>query len=275
MKILVPFDFSEASESALSLAQEMCVKLQAELKVVHALGIGSYPYYHTQEASGLKEKVKNHALVALKKAVAAHTTTDARIDFEIVEGKPATHIVGLSRDREVVATVMGRKPKARPEHISSTTQDVIRHAEDAVISLAAPTTFNGINTILFVTDFESTPINALSTLKKIQRVNDAKINLLYVNTKEAWQTTTEIKVRMEKFCKIHGLDNAGLEIVNELNLEKGVLTALKNTAYDLVAIKIHGSSGKTSVSETHLSAERIMDHTHIPVLTYAKEEFVM
>lgn len=275
MKILVPFDFSKESINALRLGKGMASKLKVGLKVIHSLGIPDYPYYNTKEISRFQELVMENAKTELQKELETIFTDPSEIELEISAGKPASHIIQNTQDRSTMATVLGRKQQKLPDSIGSTTRDIIRYSEDAIISVSEEFDFDHIKEMLFVTDFEPTPVDALSTIKLIQKANNANLSLLYVNTKENWQSTAETKKRMEKFCKIHGLVNAQLKIVNDESLEKGVLDLLKSTAVDLIAIKINSATGKLDIVETHLSAERIMDHTNIPVLTYSKEQFVV
>lgn len=275
MKILVPFDFSQESINALKLGKEMSAKLKLDLKVIHSLGISDYPYYKTEEADRLKEIVLANAKSEMAKVLKGFFIDPNAIELEIADGKASPHIIRTSREREIIFTVLGRKDQHIPDRIGSTTRDIIRYANNSVIGISKELRFDTLKDILFVTDFEPTPVNALSTVKMIQKVNNAALKLLYVNTRENWQSTLETKKRMEEFCKLHGLANADLEIINDDSLEKGVLNHIKSTPVDLIAIRINSSYGKLDIMDTHLSAERIMDHSETPILTYSKNRYLV
>ncbi|BFP42808.1 hypothetical protein FGF1_36530 [Flavobacteriaceae bacterium GF1] len=274
MKILVPFDFSQESINALKLGKEMSTKLKLDLKVIHSLGISDYPYYKTEEADRLKEIVLTNAKSEMRKILKGFFIDPNAIELEIADSKASPHIIRTSREREIIFTVLGRKDQHIPDRIGSTTRDIIRYANNSVISISKELQFDTLKDILFVTDFEPTPVNALSTVKMIQRANNATLKLLYVNTRENWQSTSETKNRMEEFCKLHGLANADLEIINDDSLEKGVLNHIKSAPVDLIAIRINSSYGKLDIMDTHLSAERIMDHSETPILTYSKDRYL-
>ncbi len=274
MKVLVPFDFSQESIDALKLGKEMSAKLKLDLKVIHSLGISDYPYYRTEEADRLRDIVLTSAQSEIAKVLEAFFADPNAIELEIADGKPSPHVIRSSQDKKTLFTILGYKEQHLPDRIGSTTRDIIRYASNSVISISRALRFETIKNILFVTDFEPTPVNALATVKMILKANNAKLKLLYVNTRENWQSTSETQKRMKKFCKLHGLINPDLEIINDERLEKGVLTYIESTPVDLIAIRINSSYGKLDLIDTNLSAERIMDHSETPILTYAKDRYI-
>lgn len=274
MKVSVPFDFSQESVNALKLGKQLAAKLDLNLKLVHSLGLEDYPYYKTEEADRLKKIVFSNAESEIDKALREASIDPNEIEISIRDGRPAPLIIRTSQEHEVLFTVIGRKESKIPEQVGSTTRDIIRYATGSVLSAKKETTFDSIKNILFITDFDKTPITAVGNIRRIQEVNNAKLKFLYVNTKDVWQSTRDTKDQWREFCKIHNLRDTELEIINDESMEKGVLYHMRNNPVDLVAIKIQRSYGKLDLFDSHLSAERIMDHTDIPVLTYVKNPFV-
>ncbi|WP_299535652.1 universal stress protein [Ulvibacterium sp.] len=273
MKVSVPFDFSKEAVNALKLGKQLATNLGLNLKLIHSLGLEDYPYYKTEEADRLKEIVFANAKSEVNKALEEVSINPNDIEISIKDGRPAPLIISTSQEREVLFTVIGRKASKVPQQVGSTTRDIMRYATGSVLSTRKETNFDDIKNILFITDFDNTPITAVGNLRKIQEINNAKLKVLYVNTKDVWQSTHETMDQWKEFCKIHNLTDTELEIINDESMEKGVLYHMRNNPVDLVAIKIQRSYGKLDLFDSHLSAERIMDHTDIPVLTYAKDAY--
>ncbi len=273
MTVSVPFDFSKEAVSALKLGKQLAAKLGLDLKLIHSLGLEDYPYYKTEEADRLKQIVFANAESEVNKALREVSIDPNDIEISIQDGRPAPLIIRTSQEREVLFAVIGRKERKVPQQVGSTAHDIVRYASGSVLSVKKETTFDEIKNILFITDLDNTPITAMGNIRKIQEVSNARLKFLYVNTRELWQSTEETKSQWNEFCKIHSLSDTELEIINADSLEKGVVYYGSNNTVDLVAIKIQRSYGKLDLFDSHLSAERIMDHTDIPVLTYAKDPF--
>lgn len=268
MKILVPFDFSKESINALKLAKDLAQELNLDIKVFHSLGCPKFPYNQTEEEERHKNNLLNKAEQETEKVLRQIFTDIDKIDIEVSDVSPSAGIIKCTYDRDVLYTIVGSKKQVIPDKVGSTTRNIVRHAQGAIISVTDRLTLNSIKNILLVTDFTNTPVNTIHSIKLIQKITNAKITLLYVNTKQEWASTDETNKQKEDFCKIHGLINTELEIINDENLEKGIFNMTKSAQFDLLGIRIKLLEGKLDLVNTHLSVERIMDNIAIPVLSY-------
>ncbi|UOY08271.1 universal stress protein [Muricauda sp. SCSIO 64092] len=269
MKVLVPFDFSEESTNALRLGKELAGKLGVDLKVFHSLGMPNFLYSVSEKMDSLKESLLTVAELELNKVLNELFDNPKNIEVEICEGSTSSRILKNTYDKDVFLTILGRKDQVIPNKVGSTTRDVIRYANGSVISIKEKLAVKSIKNILVVTDFSSTPINAMYAVKKIQKINNAQLKLLNVNTMEDWSSTKEVIVKMKEFCKIHSLTNVDLQVINDNTFEQGVLNELKANSYNLMAIRIVRPESNINLPEERVGIERLMDNTNVPIMTYA------
>lgn len=267
MEILVPFDFSQESIYAIQFGEQIAKKTDSRLRVVHCLTIPSYPYYETNRAKSFHESLNHDARVAVANAL--KSIVKSLPDIEICAGNASSIILKKSASDDVRYTIMGYKEQHIPDKIGSTTRDILRFTIGSVFSIKHAVELKSIKNILIVTDFQKTPISSVANVKLIQKLNNAHLNVLYVNSKDHWLTTKETYNRMDEFCKVHNLQNASLDIINDDTLESGVLNRISRSKVDLIALKISRAYEKLNVIETHLSAEKIIDNIDIPMLTFA------
>lgn len=273
MKNLVSFDFSNESLSALKLGVQLSSRLENELTVLHSIGLHSYPYHESEEIKQFNTVLLSSARQEIDRYLEKNIKNFDGIQVRIKEGKPASEILKANKEQDVAFTILGRKDKAIPEKVGSTLRDIIRYAKGSVISVKKDLDLETVKRIAFVTNFEPTPTEALLNVVKIQELTGADLNLLYINNKENFKSSSEVSKEMESFCKLHHLTKTDLSIVNSESLEQGIIDFLASNPVDILAIRISASDGKLELYDSHLSAERLMDHTDLPIMTYSKKPF--
>lgn len=141
-RILVPTDFSEASEEALRRACHMAEAFDAELLVVHVVemimpvDIESMPMMVDEEIQSELHDSSEHQLQQLVEKI--QQQTKARVKGEVVDamGNTAGTICDLAKEGDFDLIVIGRQGKQGfLEHLlmGSTAEKVIRHAPCSVL----------------------------------------------------------------------------------------------------------------------------------------------
>ncbi|BFP42074.1 hypothetical protein FGF1_29190 [Flavobacteriaceae bacterium GF1] len=271
MKVLVPFDFSEEAKHALRFGNELSSQLNLELKVLHALGLSDFPYYKTNALDTIPDKVEKAANHELKTVLTDELGGVDRVHFEIGHKGATREILKTMRTEEISFTVLGYKDFEVPEKVGSTTKDILRHAEGSVLCLKKPLSLSHVKTVLFVSDFQNTPTKAMGNIKKLVKAAGASLRFLYVNSRANWLSTNEVLSRFYQFCSVHDIVDREIEIVNEETVDMGVVHYVNRNPVDIIGLKIGRESSKIDMAHAHLSAERILSHTDIPLLTYAHE----
>jgi len=140
-KILVPTDFSPASNEALEAALAFAKKFQASIVLMHAyqIPIYAYPSQSLVTVSDLSIHAEVAAMKALEAAAAAQRA-GVPIQTALYLGAPWEQILKAASEHEVELIVMGSRglrglPRAL---LGSTAERVVRYASVPVMTLHGP-----------------------------------------------------------------------------------------------------------------------------------------
>jgi nucleotide-binding universal stress UspA family protein len=140
-KILVPVDFSEYSERALSYATEIAGKFGASLHIVHVYPTQMYiapPLMTGPVLIGqFRDQSQKDFDEYLAKARSQHAVP---MTGSLLEGVPDTEIVGAAKDVKADLIVMGTHGRTGIDHLllGSVAERVVRRSEVPVITVPAP-----------------------------------------------------------------------------------------------------------------------------------------
>jgi nucleotide-binding universal stress UspA family protein len=138
-KILVPTDFSEASEPAVRYAIDLADKFSAKVTLLHAFGLPVYPIVDgailptPQSVVDLVSDV-DRALDMLRTKV---YRSGIAIDTRSVQGPPAESIVSLARDERFNLIVIGTHGRTGLKRfaLGSVAEHVVRTATIPVLTV--------------------------------------------------------------------------------------------------------------------------------------------
>jgi universal stress protein A len=141
-RILVPTDFSEASEAALDYARVMAGKFGASLHVLHvfdapfAAGAVSAEVF-IAESPAANAQLFEEASNRLQRRVTPADRTRYRATTEIITGASAESIVTYARERGVDLIVMGTHGRSGLSHLlmGSVSEKVVRTAPCPVMTV--------------------------------------------------------------------------------------------------------------------------------------------
>jgi nucleotide-binding universal stress UspA family protein len=140
-KILVPTDFSQASNAALEAALTMAKKFDASILLMHAYQVPMYAYPSAPLApmAELSVEVERAATKSLEAAAAAHRD-EVSIETALYAGTAWEQILKAAKEHEVGLIVMGSRglrglPRAL---LGSTAERVVRYSSAPVLTLHGP-----------------------------------------------------------------------------------------------------------------------------------------
>jgi nucleotide-binding universal stress UspA family protein len=140
--ILVPTDFSKASEAALDAAVTLAKKFDAGIVLLHAYHLPVYPYTPTSTVTpaDLVAYVDQGATKALQAAASEHTESGVRITTALKAGTPWEQILRAAKEFDVGLIVIGSRglrglPRAL---LGSTAERVVRYSPVPVTTLHGP-----------------------------------------------------------------------------------------------------------------------------------------
>ncbi|MBG6131875.1 nucleotide-binding universal stress UspA family protein [Aquimarina sp. EL_43] len=275
-KILVPIDFSEYSEYALQVAALLAKQQNAEIIVLHMLGLSEAVLIknETQEA--------NEAMYYMKLAEKRFSTF---LDKEYLKGIQVTETVQnykifseineVAHENEADLIVMGSHGVSglREEvFIGSNTEKVVRTSDIPVLVIKNPVDNFALNEVVFACDFKIENIKAYHNAIKLFNALDANIHLLYVNLPgEQFRSSDQIEERVKEF--LFKADSGNLDMYdkvtyfNDYSVESGVFNYSKKINADIIAIPTHGRRGLAHFFNGSIG-EDIANHANKPVITF-------
>jgi len=132
-----------------------------------------------------KEEKKERALKRLQEFAANNTPESLQkisVKYDVVHAFPGEGILQLAEQNQVDLIVMsmtGAQSDAN-QHFSDTTMNVLRRADRPVLSIPSTASFNGLNRMVFSSDFQFNDLIALNMLHRWSEQFDSKIMTVHV-----------------------------------------------------------------------------------------------
>lgn len=280
--ILVPTDFSEQANNALSFAADIARKSgDTEIHVLHILeGVGQHSFNTTGEVdTGSPE----NAILMAHLMERATEELETLINQEEFEGLSLTGTVEVGNPYKGIAkgiarcgaelVVMGTKGSTGLEEvlIGSNTEKVVRYSKCPVITIKAATTIDSIKNIVFATNLIEDQTRMVNELKKIQALTGATLHLLKVNTPNHFHTDRQMRDEFSKFVDKYGFTDYTTNIYNDATEEDGILYFAQDINACLIALGTHGRTGLLHLLSGSI-AEDLVNHSQVPVWTLSMKK---
>lgn len=271
LKVLIPTDFSVQAEYAYLMVKKLEEKIPVEIHFMHVLGV---PDTVTMDKSGniqtcgeiSVDYVISQKAIAERKLNNLKTLYGSDIKSHLELGKLTDKIVSYAQNQEFDLIVMGTKGAwGLKEKLSgSETQMIARQSTVPLLSLMCDRSDLIIENILLVHDFSDPKNENLELLHKLIKAFNTKVHLLQIsnNTSEANKKSTFSK--MDEFASENGLTNFERHVLNDSDVENGVIHFNQMQEMDIICIGTHGKGGIFHKSST----EKLINHLFKPIISY-------
>lgn len=272
-RILVPYDFSELSEYALSLAQEISASTGAEIICLNVVQVGLSAIFDSEgnlsdandfDVDHYNDMKKQH-MEKLKNLVAPYPNTRALVKI----GDAEASILETEQAESVELIIMGTHGSTGFEQwISGSVSDkIIRQAKASVLTLKCQREANEFKKIALASDFAKPAKNNIDELKTLMDVFGAELHLLKINA--PWQNDSkeEVEARMQQYCKLNGIEKAVYHIVDSEDVESGIIKFMEDEQIEFIAIGSKGRMGISAFFNGCVSAD-LVNHIFAPVFTF-------
>ena len=273
-RILVPVDFSEHSEYALEVAAHFAAKNQAEILVLHMLGLSEA--FLTKDET--QEVAEAHYYMKLAKK-----RFDEFLDKPYLKGlrimqmvqnyKIFSEINEVAEENEVDLIVMGSHGTGGISElfVGSNTEKVVRTSAVPVLVVKVKRPQFMPERVIFATDFKLESVHAYNRMRKIIAELGAEIHLVHVNLpNEMFRSSSEKQKMARLFMEAaHGKHiPEGIEVhfVSDYSIETGIYYLAEQIGADLISLTTHGRSGLAHLFKGSIG-EDLANHAKIPVLT--------
>ena len=274
-KILVPVDFSEYSEYALEVAASLAKKKNAEIIVLHMMGLSEAVL--TKDDSQEFMEAQYYMKLAKKRFDMFFNRPwlkDIKLTQMVQNYKVFREINNVAKEKDIDLIVMGSHGTGGLSEIfvGSNTEKVVRTSEVPVLVIKKRIQGFKIQKVVFGFDFQIENVPAYHKAIKLFRSLKGDVHLVHVNLPGiSFMSTSEIQEEINKFLRVahHGdlPNNVNVHQISDYSVETGLYHYAKKVDADLIAIPTHGRSGLAHFFKGSIG-EDITNHVNLPVMTF-------
>jgi len=239
-EIVIPVNFTDRSEKGVEIAFDIAKVWSASVTFLHVVNLPVYEGFENEQNKYLDD-LKNHVEQQLDAFKNQYESPSVKVSSKVVIGKAIPEILKYVKRNNVRLVILGSKQYKNMEEMleGTTTERMIRFADCPILTVKEAYDITQVRDIVFATDLGSTNVNITSELSDLQKVTEARLHLIKVNTKEDWVTDEEANKQLKEFNKVHELKNVTFNTVNAESVEKGILSYASNVKADIVAMSTH------------------------------------
>lgn len=273
VKILIPTDFSVQADFAYLMVKNLSAKLPVDVHFLHVLNV---PDTVTMDGEGNIQTcgeidityVEQQRDIARNKLENLKSQYGEEVHTHLTLGKTVDTVIGVAATEEFDLIVMGTKgASGMLELISATeTQMIVRRSSVPVLSLMCDRSDLNIQNILIVHDFSENGDQQLNMLHKIMAAFGAKVHLLQVVGKRIKKE--HVEDNMMVFAASNGIEDFEMHVLNDSDVERGVVHFNQMHNIDIVCIGTHGKGGLFHSSTT----EKLVKHLFKPIISFHLKE---
>lgn len=271
LKILIPTDFSVQAEFAYLIVKKLEEKTSIEIHFLHVMNVPDTVSIDTNgNIQTCGEIDINYVLsqkeIAERKLADLKTLYGNHINTHLKLGKLTDTILDFSETNQFDLIVMGTKGAwGLKEKLSGTeTQMIARKSKVPLLSLMCDRSDLQIRNILLVHNFNNPLKEELSLMHKLTKAFDTKIHLLQITSGKTEAENTGIETNMKNFAELNNLINFECHIINDKDVENGVIHFNQQINMDIICIGTHGKGGIFH----HSSTEKLINHLFKPIISF-------
>jgi nucleotide-binding universal stress UspA family protein len=272
--ILVPTDFSENADHALTYAVAFASKLAGKLVLLHSSKVPIAAINETVQITGDEMHIgeSNEQLAALKNKITSQkdgveVATVSAVGFAVEE------ILNTCESQNIDIIVMGTKGARGLSEIfiGSNTADVIAKAKCPVLAIPQNATTGKLEKVIFATNYNDNDFQSIKLLTEIFKPWNPDLVIVHAtdnsqpqvesNFFEQFKEDLLTKVRYNKYF---------FKLLEGGNVENAISEFADSSSADLIAV----SKRKRTLFERIVGVStttRLAFHTHIPLLVFPEE----
>ncbi|MCP4457967.1 MAG: universal stress protein [Cytophagales bacterium] len=276
-KLLVPYDFSKSSKSALSFALQMAKKASAcSITLFHVIehptasafktmGVNDYNPMEIMYMKKLIEQVE----VKMNQTIDDASVGQVEVKQKIKLGNPDNEITQEVENENIDLIIMGTSGSEGLDEffVGSNAEKVVRYASCPVITMNKAANLDIIKEVVFASDFENVTDDFVRRLMSVCSLLEARLRVVIINTPANFTSSRLDNKLMDKFAKEHEFGEHTTEIYNYSNEEDGIVAYAEDIGAQMIAL---GTTQKKGVGHFLKGsiAEDVVNHAEIPVWTF-------
>jgi nucleotide-binding universal stress UspA family protein len=246
-RILVPTDFTELAEVAVSSAATLAKKTGGEIVLLHVYEKEPDPQAESK-LEVLREKDYMEGI---------------DVSYEIRGGDPIDEIVNFDATIIVIA---GRELKGIKGFFSHTTAEkVAKHATCPVITVKTHTNLGAIKSIVYPTDMRSEQQNLIDDLLELQKLYDANLHIVKV-FEDDFILKRDMEKRLKDFAEFNDLESYSVTAIEGNDEADEIMRFADELGAQMIAMATHDRYGLEKLIGGYISGE-ILKESKIAIWT--------
>ncbi|GLU51699.1 universal stress protein [Dyadobacter frigoris] len=256
-RILVPYDFSPASEKAIKFAMELSDQVD-ELLLLNVINENNTSEKLAQELQAIELKFQNMMTAYPKTGVALH--------HKVLSGKFLPSILKVIDDEKIDLVVMGTHGSRGWDgfFMGSNIEKVVRTSPVPVFAVRGEANLKSIHDIVFPCNLKLDQPEILLKVKELQKLFHARLHLLHINTGKS--LNEKMILKLEDYAIGYQLSNYKVTVVNGANIKDEILQFSREINADMIAMITHGKRELRHLFTESITAD-IVNHANILVWT--------
>jgi nucleotide-binding universal stress UspA family protein len=243
--ILVPIDFSVASQNATKYAASLASIFHAKLILLNVIP----PAFIIDDESAPSLMMAQAELLEINKNLVSKEIevlskkNFVNIEGYVGEGSPVDVAQEMAVEKNADIIVMGMKGKGKSNSVfGSTTTAMIRKSSFPVLVIPENACYQSIDTITFASDFEtSAGMKHYASLHKLADKYDSSIMILNVQKNESSMNAEKVTGKMETEAIFSKFNHSFHSVENE-NVVDGINSFMEENPTDVLAMVAHKHS---------------------------------
>jgi nucleotide-binding universal stress UspA family protein len=271
LKILIPTDFSVQAEFAYLMVKKLEEKTPVDIHFLHVMNV---PDTVSLDAGGNIQTcgeidvnyVEKQKEIAERKLADLKTLYGDDINSHLVFGKVTDGILNFAENNHFDLIVMGTKGAwgIKEKLSGSETQMIARKSKIPVLSLMCDRSDLNIQNILLVHNFNHPAKENLQLMHKLIKAFNTKFHLLQIISGKVEAEKARVESNMKMFAELNGIVNYECHLINDNDVEKGVVNFNQMSNMDIVCIGTHGKGGLFH----HSATEKLINHLFKPIISF-------
>lgn len=277
-RILIPVDFSDESLNALDAGHQLAKMVDGELTLLNVIEVGRA--YLDASGEEMEPGEDEHQFISkAKKNIKARLEelcgqfTDIEATSAVKIGNTYACISSMIEQNDIDLVLMGSKGASGLKEllIGSNTEKVVRYSGIPVLTIKEKVDFTGIDKIALALHPNDSFEHVMSQVKHLQRVFDATLHLVTINTPGDWRTTRELHTFLKSVALNHDLENYELHFYDAKSFEEGIIYFASDQEMDMIGLLTHRRVGLGRIFSGS-ATEDVVNHARRPILTFSLKD---
>ncbi len=272
-KILVPVDFSEASERSLEFTINLFKEDPIDIVLLHVVTMpatvgAEYTMVNAQLIQDLLTEMIENAESKLSTLAEKYAQENVKFTKRVETGNLTQWFKYDVENLNPFMIIMGTTGATGLKEIliGSNTERAIRFAKCPVVAVPASVEMKDVKNIVVAYDDDEIGVSLLEEVKNLQTLTNSTIHFLWVNTPHELENENVVTQNLQELTKENKFENFTINVRRNFNPYDGILNFSHEVGADMIAMFTHGRTGLAHLF-FHSLTEKVANHSNIPIFS--------